>query len=163
MIFDDIGSNADIQRFSSSLAKTIIHLVSDSRHRKNTIFFIAQRPSYLFKTARILSHVICLGVNSGESDLKQERFRNLIESQHWKDYLKAETDDSEHAQQQAYPLVYDVNKGFENAYKGYYISPILINYVATWIEPKYAVYVHKIMDQVNSRVQATINPESFSN
>ncbi|KAA6397435.1 MAG: hypothetical protein EZS28_007039 [Streblomastix strix] len=57
LIFDDIGSNADIQRFSSGLARTITHLVSDSRHSKNTVFFIAQRPSYLFKTARILSHV----------------------------------------------------------------------------------------------------------
>ncbi|KAA6316698.1 MAG: hypothetical protein EZS28_055221, partial [Streblomastix strix] len=28
MLFDDIGSNADIQRFSSSLAKTITHLLS---------------------------------------------------------------------------------------------------------------------------------------
>ncbi|KAA6317681.1 MAG: hypothetical protein EZS28_055059, partial [Streblomastix strix] len=70
LIFDDIGSNADIQRFSSGLAKTITHLVSDSRHSKNTVFFVAQRPSYLFKTARILSHVMCLGVNLSESDLK---------------------------------------------------------------------------------------------
>ncbi|KAA6388420.1 MAG: hypothetical protein EZS28_016053 [Streblomastix strix] len=30
LIFDDIGSNADIQRFSSGLAKTITHLVSDT-------------------------------------------------------------------------------------------------------------------------------------
>ncbi|KAA6355620.1 MAG: hypothetical protein EZS28_048853, partial [Streblomastix strix] len=65
MLFDDIGSNADIQRFSSQLSKTITHLVSDSRHSKNTIFFIAQRPTYLFKTAKILTHVICLGVNLG--------------------------------------------------------------------------------------------------
>ncbi|KAA6367349.1 MAG: hypothetical protein EZS28_037125 [Streblomastix strix] len=63
MLFDDIGSNADIQRFSSQLSKTITHLVSDSRHSKNTIFFIAQRPTYLFKTAKILTDVICLGVN----------------------------------------------------------------------------------------------------
>ncbi|KAA6379764.1 MAG: hypothetical protein EZS28_024708 [Streblomastix strix] len=45
--------------------------INDSRHSKNTIFFIAQRPTYLFKTARILTHVICLGINIGESDLKQ--------------------------------------------------------------------------------------------
>ncbi|KAA6378790.1 MAG: hypothetical protein EZS28_025682 [Streblomastix strix] len=77
MLFDDIGSNADIQRFSSQLSKTITHLVSDSRHSKNTIFFIAQRPIYLFKTARILTHVICLGVNLGESDLRQVGWGNL--------------------------------------------------------------------------------------
>ncbi|KAA6391226.1 MAG: hypothetical protein EZS28_013250 [Streblomastix strix] len=78
LIFDDIGSNADIQRFSSGLAKTITHLVSDSRHSKNTVFFVAQRPSYLFKTARMLSHVICLSVNLSESDLKQAYEENSI-------------------------------------------------------------------------------------
>ncbi|KAA6382285.1 MAG: hypothetical protein EZS28_022188, partial [Streblomastix strix] len=57
LIFDDIGSNADIQRFSSGLAKTITHLVSNSRYSKKTVFFVAQMPSYMFKTARILSHV----------------------------------------------------------------------------------------------------------
>ncbi|KAA6367738.1 MAG: hypothetical protein EZS28_036736 [Streblomastix strix] len=80
MLFDDIGSNADIQRFSSQLSKTITHLVSDSRHSKNTIFFIAQRPIYLFKTARILTHVICLGVNLGESDLRQVYDENTIQN-----------------------------------------------------------------------------------
>ncbi|KAA6378766.1 MAG: hypothetical protein EZS28_025707 [Streblomastix strix] len=80
MLFDDIGSNADIQRFSSQLSKTITHLVSDSRHSKNTIFFIAQRPIYLFKTARILTHVICLGVNLGESDIRQVYDENTIQN-----------------------------------------------------------------------------------
>ncbi|KAA6361376.1 MAG: hypothetical protein EZS28_043097, partial [Streblomastix strix] len=78
LIFDDIGSNADIQRFSSGLAMTITHLVSDSRHSKNTVFFVAQRPSYLFKTARILSHVMRLGVTLSESDLKQAYEENSI-------------------------------------------------------------------------------------
>ncbi|KAA6360706.1 MAG: hypothetical protein EZS28_043766, partial [Streblomastix strix] len=80
MLFDDIRSNADIQRFSSQLSKTITHLVSDSRHSKNTIFFIAQRPTYLFKTARILTHVICLGVNLGESDIRQVYDENFIQN-----------------------------------------------------------------------------------
>ncbi|KAA6374148.1 MAG: hypothetical protein EZS28_030326 [Streblomastix strix] len=80
MLFDDIGSNVDIQRFSSQLSKTITHLVSDSRHSKNTIFFIAQRPIYLFKTASILTHVICLGVNLGESDLRQVYDENTIQN-----------------------------------------------------------------------------------
>ncbi|KAA6390324.1 MAG: hypothetical protein EZS28_014148 [Streblomastix strix] len=64
MIFDDIGSNTDIQRYTSELSRTITHLVSDSRHAKNTLFFVAQRPSYLFKTARILCHVIVIGYGS---------------------------------------------------------------------------------------------------
>ncbi|KAA6382757.1 MAG: hypothetical protein EZS28_021718 [Streblomastix strix] len=87
LIFDDIGSNADIQRFSSGLAKTITHLVSDSRHSKNTVFFVAQRPSYLFKTARILSHVICLGVNLSESDLKQAYEENSIQNLDFDEFM----------------------------------------------------------------------------
>ncbi|KAA6392579.1 MAG: hypothetical protein EZS28_011896 [Streblomastix strix] len=63
-IFNDIGSNTDIQRYTSELSRTITHLVSDSRHAKNTLFFVAQRPSYLFKTARILCHVIVIGSGS---------------------------------------------------------------------------------------------------
>ncbi|KAA6402378.1 MAG: hypothetical protein EZS28_002096 [Streblomastix strix] len=87
LIFDDIGSNADIQRFSSGLAKTITHLVSDSRHSKNTVFFVAQRPSYLFKTARILSHVMCLGVNLSESDLKQAYEENSIQNLDFDEFM----------------------------------------------------------------------------
>ncbi|KAA6358207.1 MAG: hypothetical protein EZS28_046266 [Streblomastix strix] len=71
MIFDDIGSNTDIQRYTSQLARTITHLVSDSRHSKNTLFFVAQRPSYLFKTARILCHVIVIGTGISDNDIKQ--------------------------------------------------------------------------------------------
>ncbi|KAA6381584.1 MAG: hypothetical protein EZS28_022890 [Streblomastix strix] len=87
LIIDDIGSNADIQRFSSGLAKTITHLVSDSRHSKNTVFFVAQRPSYLFKTARILSHVMCLGVNLSESDLKQAYEENSIQNLDFDEFM----------------------------------------------------------------------------
>ncbi|KAA6380680.1 MAG: hypothetical protein EZS28_023792 [Streblomastix strix] len=87
LIFDDIGSNADIQRFSSGLAKTITHLVSDSRHSKNTVFFVAQRPSYLFKTARILSYVMCLGVNLSESDLKQAYEENSIQNLDFDEFM----------------------------------------------------------------------------
>ncbi|KAA6366428.1 MAG: hypothetical protein EZS28_038045 [Streblomastix strix] len=87
LIFDDIGSNADIQRFSSGLSKTITHLVSDSRHSKNIVFFVAQRPSYLFKTARILSHVMCLGVNLSESDLKQAYEENSIQNLDFDEFM----------------------------------------------------------------------------
>ncbi|KAA6367026.1 MAG: hypothetical protein EZS28_037447, partial [Streblomastix strix] len=87
LIFDDIGNNTDIQRFSSGLAKTITHLVSDSRHSKNTVFFVAQRPSYLFKTARILSHVICLSVNLSERDLKQAYEENSIQNLDFEEFM----------------------------------------------------------------------------
>jgi hypothetical protein len=49
-------------------------------------------------------------------------------------------------------MIYQINKGFDNQYKGYYIHPNLINYIAMWINPKYAVYVRKIMDTINNRI-----------
>jgi hypothetical protein len=46
-------------------------------------------------------------------------------------------------------LMHSIDKGFDNKYKGYYIHPKLINYIAFWISPKYAVSVRKIMDKIN--------------
>ncbi|KAA6387984.1 MAG: hypothetical protein EZS28_016492 [Streblomastix strix] len=57
-------------------------------------------------------------------------------------------------------LIYSIDKGFDNEYKDYYIHPILINYVAIWISPKYAVYVRKIMDVINERIQVA-NQEAY--
>ncbi|KAA6402766.1 MAG: hypothetical protein EZS28_001711 [Streblomastix strix] len=42
LVFDDIGSNADIQRFSSGLAKTTIHLVSDKNSANGDFAFSAE-------------------------------------------------------------------------------------------------------------------------
>jgi hypothetical protein len=45
--------------------------------------------------------------------------------------------------------MYSINKGFDNNFKGYYVHPNLINYIAIWVSPKYAVAVRKIMDKIN--------------
>ncbi|KAA6361698.1 MAG: hypothetical protein EZS28_042775 [Streblomastix strix] len=45
--------------------------------------------------------------------------------------------------------MYSINKGFDNKFKDYYVHPHLINYVAIWVSPKYAVTVRKIMDKIN--------------
>ncbi|KAA6387222.1 MAG: hypothetical protein EZS28_017249 [Streblomastix strix] len=71
MILDDIGFNTDIQRQTSELSHTITNLVIDSRHAKNTLFFVAQRPSYLFKIAGIQYHVIVIGSGILDNDIKQ--------------------------------------------------------------------------------------------
>ncbi|KAA6370200.1 MAG: hypothetical protein EZS28_034273 [Streblomastix strix] len=88
MIFDDIGSNTDIQRYTSELSRTVTHLVSDSRHAKNTLFFVAQRPSYLFKTARILYHVIVIGQGISDNDIKQSIGIAVVHSIGLLDYLE---------------------------------------------------------------------------
>ncbi|KAA6388722.1 MAG: hypothetical protein EZS28_015751 [Streblomastix strix] len=80
MIFDDIWSNTDIQRYSSELSRTIIDLVSNSRHAKNALLFVAQRPSYLFKTARILCYVIVIRTGISDNYIKQVYEENYINS-----------------------------------------------------------------------------------
>ncbi|KAA6313053.1 MAG: hypothetical protein EZS28_055820, partial [Streblomastix strix] len=50
--------------------------------------------------------------------------------------------------------MYSINKGFDNKFKGYYVHPHLINYVAIWVSSKYAVTVRKIMDKINETVIA---------
>ena len=44
-------------------------------------------------------------------------------------------------------------KGVSNEYRGSYVDPRLINYIAMWASPRYAVYVGKIMDLINVRNQ----------
>ncbi|KAA6369050.1 MAG: hypothetical protein EZS28_035423 [Streblomastix strix] len=78
MIFDDIGSNTDIQRKTSELSYTITNLVNDNRHAKKTLFFVAQRPNCLFKTAQILCHVIVIGQGISDNDIKQVYEENHI-------------------------------------------------------------------------------------
>ena len=46
-------------------------------------------------------------------------------------------------------------QSYSNKCRGIYIHPKLINYVAIWASPKYAVYVSKIMDLLNERIQVT--------
>ena len=49
--------------------------------------------------------------------------------------------------------MYLLRKGYINELQGTYIDPRLINYIAMWACPKYAVYVGKIMDSINERAK----------
>ncbi|KAA6360959.1 MAG: hypothetical protein EZS28_043514, partial [Streblomastix strix] len=89
-------------------------------------------------------------------DQYYKRFRNLLRKEQWRDYLVEETKDLSSARIRAHGLIdEDTNKGYTNEYRGYYVHPNLINYIAAWICPKYAVYVRKIMDSINERILAT--------
>ena len=46
-----------------------------------------------------------------------------------------------------------LRKGYINELKGTYVDPRLINYIAMWVSPKYAIYVGKIMDSINERAK----------
>ena len=53
---------------------------------------------------------------------------------------------------------YQLNKGIPDKLKqlrGTYVNPKLINYIAIWASPQYAVVVGKIMDKINEYSQAT--------
>ncbi|KAA6366506.1 MAG: hypothetical protein EZS28_037967 [Streblomastix strix] len=89
-------------------------------------------------------------------DQYNKRFRNLLRNEQWRQYLIEETNELSSAQIRAHEIIDDItNKGYANEYRGYYVHPNLINYIAAWISPKYAVYVRKIMDSINENSQQT--------
>ena len=55
------------------------------------------------------------------------------------------------------PLKYVLSSGFDNELKGRYVHPKLVNYIAMWASPKFAVYVSEIMDSINTIGQLTNN------
>ncbi|KAA6372528.1 MAG: hypothetical protein EZS28_031944 [Streblomastix strix] len=82
-------------------------------------------------------------------DQYKKNFRRLIKSIHWREYLDEELKDFECEPNGSDHIMYVINKGFDNKFKGYYVHPHLINYEAIWVSPKYAVTVRKIMDKIN--------------
>ncbi|KAA6341374.1 MAG: hypothetical protein EZS28_052464 [Streblomastix strix] len=87
-------------------------------------------------------------------DQHHKPFRHLMKNQFWHDYFDEEQQELECGGNPPYHLMYEINKGFDNKFKGYYVHPHLINYVAIWVSPKYAVTVRKIMDKINETVIA---------
>ncbi|KAA6321993.1 MAG: hypothetical protein EZS28_054484, partial [Streblomastix strix] len=84
-----------------------------------------------------------------------KQFRALIKLDRWKDYIQAEIEEGRSERNLSHPLIDIITKGYANDLKGYYVHPILINYIAIWISPKYAVTVRKIMDSINENSQQT--------
>ncbi|KAA6359622.1 MAG: hypothetical protein EZS28_044851, partial [Streblomastix strix] len=82
-------------------------------------------------------------------DQYKKDFRRLVKSIHWREYLDEELKDFECEPNGSDYIMYSINKGFDNKFIGYYVHPHLINYVAIWVSPKYAVPVRKIMDKIN--------------
>ncbi|KAA6359501.1 MAG: hypothetical protein EZS28_044972 [Streblomastix strix] len=87
-------------------------------------------------------------------DQYKKNFRRLIKNIHWREYLDEELKDFECEPNGSDHIMYSINIGFDNKFKGYYVDPHLINYVAIWVSPKYAVTVRKIMDKINETVIA---------
>ena len=81
-----------------------------------------------------------------------KKFRKIFENLTWQAYFQEFCKEYEVRPNSGEPL-YELKKGISNDFKGTYIDPRLINYIAIWASPKYAVYVGKIMDLINERNQ----------
>ena len=82
---------------------------------------------------------------------KKNRIHKLFENQSWKEYLNEFK--HEYYREEVVPnsgeQIYELKKGYINEIRGTYVDPRLINYIAIWASPKYAITVGKIMDNIN--------------
>ncbi|EAX72223.1 hypothetical protein TVAG_439560 [Trichomonas vaginalis G3] len=54
---------------------------------------------------------------------------------------------------------YELTKGVINEFKGIYIHPDLVHFVAKWCSVKYAFYVKDIMDSIDKKVHEKLDEE----
>ena len=97
-----------------------------------------------------------------------KKFRKMFENLAWQAYYaefkreyttcrnSGECSDDE--------FLYTINKGIPNDLKflrGTYVDPRLINYIAIWTSPKYAITVGKIMDSINEKVHEVLKEQEL--
>lgn len=87
-----------------------------------------------------------------------KKFRKIFENISWQHYLKEFEEEYQTAGIPA-DYKYELKKGFSFEIRGTYIHPKLINYVAIWASPRYAVKVGKIMDAINDNNTEALNVE----
>ena len=86
----------------------------------------------------------------------RKEFRHIKRNQSWHEFYNEFV--KEYVGRDKNPdLIYELKKGFSNDYSGIYVHPKLINTISFWVNPKYAVYVSKIMDLINERNQIENN------
>ncbi|KAI5553800.1 hypothetical protein TVAGG3_0248150 [Trichomonas vaginalis G3] len=56
---------------------------------------------------------------------------------------------------------YELTKGVINEFKGIYIHPDLVHFVAEWCSVKYAFYVKDIMDSIDKKVHKKLDEEEL--
>ena len=96
----------------------------------------------------------------GTEDTHFNRF--LRENKSWKEYLDAFKEKMSLAESgQAQNLIEKCYKSYPNDYKGTYVHPKLINYIAIWASPNYDIYVGDIMDQINDKVREELNKQQL--
>ena len=97
-----------------------------------------------------------------------KRFRKIFENHAWQSFY----DEFKHEYTTSPELggcsndhfLYTINKGIPNDLKflrGTYVDPRLINYIAFWASPRYAITVSKIMDSINDKVHEVLNEKQL--
>lgn len=91
-----------------------------------------------------------------------KRFAKINENHSWQAYYQAFLNEYYALRKmggQGKQAMYLVNKGIPTKYnelRGTYVDPRLINYIAIWASPQYAISVGKIMDEVNNKVHQVL-------
>jgi hypothetical protein len=83
-----------------------------------------------------------------------KRFRKIFENHAWQAYLDEFKTEYGVRRNLGEPI-YELLKGYSNELRGTYVHPKLINYIAIWASPKYAIHVGMIMDTINEISYAT--------
>ena len=90
---------------------------------------------------------------------KPKRFRDIFENASWTEFYDEFCEEYQNILPATFPagkkFIEDTANQYSKKLRGYYIHPKLINYVAMWASPKYAVYVSRIMDLLNERIKIT--------
>lgn len=81
-----------------------------------------------------------------------KRFAKINENHAWQAYLRRFLEEYRCVPELGH-VSYELKKGFNKETTGTYIEPRLINYIAIWASPEYAIVVGKIMDKINERGQ----------
>ena len=82
------------------------------------------------------------------------KFRKIFENHAWQSYYKEFCVEYSVCPEMGEQL-YILQNGVSNDLRGTYVNPLLINYIAIWASPKYAVKVGIIMDALDEKNQLT--------
>ena len=96
-----------------------------------------------------------------------KRFRKIFENHSFQQYFKTFKAIyyacPEKGGQEKQPI-YQLNKGISTKYnelRGTYVDKRLINYIAVWASPEYAVYVGLIMDSIDEKLHETLKDKQL--
>ena len=102
-----------------------------------------------------------------------KRFRKLFENHSWQEYIDefeieyySDSDKSNSPKRGGWskPWMYKLHSGIPDSLKrlrGCYIDSRLINYVAFWVNPRYAIQASKIMDSINDNVHLQLEKQDL--